>query len=249
MKNMKKIICALLACTMIILTAAGCDTSKNGDKGDALSSQADLISPHKFGRTDAKLANGVAIGMTVSQVKEIMGEPDTELTTTEGEFIYGARTTLKYNELILTFYDVSGGDDFTLGVIYSSSESDIFAQGLHVNSTEDEVLQAFTQDEQRSPLYFDNSGTAYGDYVYGDINENMFLDKKPQGELYFAYENKYSMIEGHDNEYMIEYYYWEPIAWSEDGEGYTGTYYSMVFYMDGETNLVTSIMLTYDYRG
>ena len=47
-------------------------------------------------------------------------------------------------------------------------------------------------------------------------------------------------------EYLLEYYYYNPLIWAGEYSGYTGDYYSMVFYVDAESNLVSGINLNYD---
>ena len=46
---------------------------------------------------------------------------------------------------------------------------------------------------------------------------------------------------------MMEYYYYNPLDWNADKSAYTGDSYSMVFYLDSATDVVTAIRIGYDY--
>ena len=84
-----------------------------------------------------------------------------------------------------------------------------------------------------------------GDYIYGDINQSWFLEYKPEGVIECAYINRFG--EEYDNSYMMEYYYYNPLDWNADKSAYTGDSYSMVFYLDSATDVVTAIRIGYDY--
>lgn len=245
---MKKKICVLLAFVMLTAGAlCGCD-DLNGVSPSDLLSGSDMATVHRFGKGDITVNGKVALGMTPDEVKDILGQPDSENTFTEGEFIYGPSTEMEYGSLHLTFFDAENGkiENFTLGTIWSEDPSDIFANGLHAGCTADEVIKSFVVDPNAPKLRFDNSDSDYGQYLYGDFNGNDILDLKPKGKLEYAYIHRWDTNEAYDNTYMIEYYYADPLMWNEDETEYSGEYYSMVFYMDGDTDVVNSIMLSLD---
>lgn len=223
---------------------AGC--SNTFIKGDTSSVSSVEFIPHKFGRDDLTVNGKISLGMTIDEVKEKLGQPDNESTFTEGEFIYGKYTSLIYGDMSLTFFDVNGGDAFTLGIIATASEKDEFAGGLHVGATEEEVLAAFTRSDEKLPLYFDESEESYGDYVYGSFTRDDFISEKPKSEIQYAYINRWSVDNGYSNEFTIEYYYFDPLIWNEDETEYSGYGYSLIFCMDNESGLVNSISLNYD---
>lgn len=243
----KKVICTLLA--SIIMSSAciaifgGC--SDNGSD-DVSSVSSDEFIPHKFGKSDLTVNDKIRLCMTVEEVKAILGEPDSEITNANDDFIYGKYTNMKYGGLSLTFYDVSGGDELTLGIINSSSESDKFANGLSAGSSSEELFYVFTKSEDNLPLYFGGLEDCYGSYVYGSYTSEAFIEEKPMEEIQYAYINKWGVDNGYENEYTIEYYYFDPLEWNDEQTKYSGSYYSMIFYMDAESDLVTSISLTYN---
>lgn len=249
---MKKKICFLLAAALFCAGALyGCSDSGNADGSKGSGKKTGIVSsepftPHRFGKSDLTVNGSVTLGMTVEDVKEALGQPDNEETFGNDDFIYGTYTTMKYDNLTLTFYDVMGGKNFLLGSINSDSEDDLFAGGLHVGSTVDEVLTAFTQDEERAPLYYANFEESYGDYIYGDYTRDNFLERRPKGVIEYAFIDKWAFDNGYMNEYTLQYYYADQLTWSEDETAYSGDLYSMIFYVDSDTELVKSIMLSYD---
>lgn len=251
MKKNIIVLAALLLCAGV-LTGCGSHGFGGGKDLDIVSS-SDIVSsdvqltPHKFDRSDLTVNGKISLGMTPDEVKAVMGAPESEETFTNDNFIYGAYTTATYGGLTLTFFDVTGGENFTLGTIYSESEADIFARGLHIGSTADEVLAAFTRDEQSQPLYFSGMEEKYGDYIYGNYNREDLIELKPKGALEFAYMTKWQTEDDVYTQYTMEYYYGDPLNWNEDETAYSGNLYSLVFYVDVETNLVKNIMLSYDF--
>ena len=251
---MKKTICVLLAFAMLTaVVLCGWDGLDGVSPSDLVSltdllSGSDMTAVHRFGKGDITVNGKVALGMTPGEVKEILGQPDSENTFTEDQFIYGPYTEMEYGGLHLTFFDAENGDleHFTLGTIWSEDPADIFANGLHTGCTADEVVKSFVMDPNAPKLRFDNSDSDYGQYLYGDFNSNDILDLKPKGKLEYAYIHRWDTNDGYDNTYMIEYYYADPLTWNEDETVYAGEYYSMIFYMDGENDVVTSIMLSLD---
>ena len=244
MKKSTKIIPLLLAAVILAACLASCDWGVNPVPEDGASSAAENYSPHKFGVEDAA-AGGVRIGMTEEQVTEILGEPDDKQNVTNDNFIYGEYTGMRYGKLNLSFYDINEQGDFTLGIIYTESPEVKFAGGLHVGSTKDEVLEAFTHEQELQPLYFSTMEESCGDYIYGDVNQSWFLEQKPMEAIECAYINRFG--EDGSGYYMMEYYYYNPLDWNADRSAYTGDSYSMVFYVDSETDTVNSIRIGYDY--
>ena len=246
MKHLKKKICVLLTAALVmagVMTGCAFGGQKNGVKNTVSTAPSEPFDPHKFGMDDLTVNGNVKLGMTVDEVKEILGQPDSEETLTD-EFIYGKNTLMTYGGLSLTFFDPDGGDDFRLGIISSTSENDKFVGGLHVGCSADEVIADFTRDEEVLPLYFDSVEESCGDYLYGTFTRDDFLLEKPEGVIQYAYINKWGMEDS--GEYLLEYYYYNPLIWAGEYSGYTGDYYSMVFYVDAESNLVSGINLNYD---
>ena len=190
-------------------------------------------------------AKGVRLDMTEQQVTEILGEPDGRQNVTNDNFIYGEYTSMRYGKLNLSFYDINEQGNFTLGIIYTESPEVNFAGGLHVGSTKDEVLKAFTYEKEPAPLYFSTMEESCGDYIYGDVNRSLFLENKPTDVIQCAYINRFG--EDVDHSYVMEYYYYNPLDWNADKSAYTGDSYSMVFYLDSESDTVTAVRIGYDF--
>ena len=246
MRKTIKVITLLLAAFILTASLISCDRGVNPvpDDGTSSSSAAEAYTPHKFGVEDAA-AMGVRLGMAPSQVTDILGEPDDRQNVTNDNFIYGGYTSMRYGKLNLSFYDINEPGNFTLGIIYTESSDVIFAGGLHVGSSKDDVLKAFTHEKEPAPLYISTMEESCGDYIYGDINQSLFLENKPTDVIQCAYINRFG--EETDNSYMMEYYYYNPLDWNADKSAYTGDSYSMVFYVDSESDTVTSIRIGYDY--
>ncbi len=252
---MKKRLCVLLAFAMLTASVlCGCDGLDSVSPSD-LVSLSDLLSGsditttvHRFGKGDLTANEKVTLGMTPDEVKAAMGQPDSENTFTEDQFIYGSYTEMTYGTLHLSFFDTLNGkvENFTLGTIWSEDPADVFANGLRVGCSADEVITSFVVDPDAPKLRFDNSDSDYGQYLYGDYNANDIFDIKPKDRLEYAYIHRWETNEEYDNTYMIEYYYSDPLTWNEDETAYSGEYYSMVFHMDGESDVVTSIRVGLD---
>lgn len=241
---MKKIrfISVLLAAALLALSLVSCDWGVNPVPDDNSSSQGDF-SPHKFGVEDAAV-NGVKLGMTEEQVTAILGDPNEKQNITNDNFIYGEYTDYRYDNMNLTFYDVNEKGDFSLGIVYTDSPKVKFVNGLHVGSTKDDILKTFTQDDDPQPLYMPGVEESFGDFIYGSMIKEDFVYEKPEGEIQIAYINRYG--EEDSGEYMMEYYYYPPLTWNDGYTGFTGDCWSMVFYMDSETDTVTTIRLNHD---
>lgn len=252
---MKRKISLILAAALLCTAALyGCSTMTDdynlvSSSSATNVSSADTFTPHRFGKGDLTVNGNVTLGMTIEEVKAVLGQPDSENTFTNDDFIYGAYTRLDYDALHLSFFDTSSGNNFTLGTVWGEDDSVTFAGGLHIGSTKQDVLTAFTQDSERKPLYFANTAESYGDYIYGDTNASFIQEARPQGVLEYAYIDKWSLDNGYDTNYYMQYYYADPLIWSEeDDEGnvsYSGDLYSLIFTVDGETDLVTNIVLSY----
>ena len=244
MKKYIHVVSLLLAVMLLTMSLASCDWGAHPVPGDGTSSSAkQSFTPHKFGVDDAAIY-GAKIGMTPEHVKKILGEPQSEELITNDNFIYGAYIRMDYGKYEVSFYDLSEGSDYTLGSILSNSGHVEFAGGLRPGCSKDEVLAAFTHEENPEPLYFEGVEESCGDYIYGSTNSSWFIEEKPTGEIQYAYINRYGEEETHY--YTMEYYYYPPLNWNADKSAYTGEYYSMVFYVDSEENLVTDIRVSHE---
>ncbi len=220
-----------MACCLTLLMLTACGNSDDNTNSTAWT-------PHKFSVSDA-YANGVKLGMTTDEVKKAIGDPDKEDNITEDQFIYGEHLDMTYGKMNLSFYDINEGEDYVLGSISSDSADVIFAGGLHVGSTKEEVLAAYTKEDDAADLML--SGEKYGTFLYGNITSEEFVVQKPTGKIETAF------IQDHDAEadgyYMIIYEFYNPLNWSEDATDFTGDYYHIVFYVDTATDKVSSILL------
>ena len=241
--KMKKIISLLLAAIMLTCALSACDWGVHPVPEDGKPSSDASYTPHKFGVEDAAF-NDVKIGMTPEHVKKILGAPRSEELNTTDEFIYGAYIDMEYDAISLMFYDVNEGEDYTLGSICAKTPDEKFTGGLHIGSSKEDVLAVFTQTDNPEPLYFAGTEESCGDYIYGDTNSTYFYEDKPTDVIQYAYINRYG--EDIDNSYMMEYYYYNPLDWNADKSEYTGDCYSMVFYLDSETDTVRDIRISYD---
>ena len=228
-----KVICFIMAGAMALCAITACGDK---DKEDNTSSAA--WTPHKVGLEDTAV-NGVKLGMTTDEVKNILGEPDKEENITEDQFIFGTHLDLTYGEMHLSFYDINEGDNIVLGSISADSPEVEFAGGLHTDSTKDEVLDAFFKDANATDLVL--YGEKFGSFIYGDYTDNDFIEKKPKDSIQFAYVQDRDAAD--DGYYMIIYNYYNPLKWSKDGKSYTGDFYHMIFYVDTESDKVKSILL------
>ncbi|MBQ9902747.1 MAG: hypothetical protein IJM51_10265 [Clostridia bacterium] len=240
MKKTTRLISLLLAAFLLTASLASCDWGVHPVPEDGFSSSSEPFTPHQFGADDAA-AMGVRIGMTQEQVKKILGAPDEERDGTGDGFIYGTCIDYLYKGFSLSFFDVNEGNDLTLGTIVLHSPEVSFAGGLHVGSTKEDVLNAFTYEKEPEPLYFSTMEESCGDYIYGNINSSWFIEEKPTDEMYCAYINRYG--EEYDNSYMMEYYYYPPLNWNADKSHCSGEYYGAIFYLDSETDIVTGIRI------
>lgn len=240
MNKATKLISLLLAAILLTCAFSACDRGVHPVPDDKTSS-SEQFTPHRFGVDDATV-KGVRIGMTPEQVRKILGQPDEELDN-PGNTILGHTLDMEYGGLALTFYEVDEGDDLTLGAIYSDSPDVKFVGGLHVGSTKDDVLRAFTYEEDSEPLYFEGTEESMGDYIYGDINGSWFLENKPTDVIECAYINHYE--DETEKDYLMEYYYYPPLNWNADKSHYTGEYYRMEFFMDGTDDVVTDIRIEF----
>ena len=244
MKTTTRILSLLLTALILTTSLVSCDWGVNPVPEDGKPSSSQSFTPHKFGVEDAA-AMGVKIGMTEEQVTKILGEPDDRQNVTNDNFIYGEYVSMRYGKLNLSFYDINEQGDFTLGILYSESPDVTFAGGLRVGSTKDDVLAAFTHEDEPEPLYFSPTEESCGDYIYGNINFSWFLERKPTEAIQCAYINRFGEETNHS--YMMEYYFYNPLDWNADKSAYTGDSYCMVFYMDSDSDTVTSIRVGYDY--
>ena len=225
-----------LVCLVMAAAMAACALTACGDPVDNTSSTQ--WTPHRFGMEDLT-ANGVKLGMSVEEVKDILGKPDKEENITENQFIYGKHLDLTYGKMTLSFYDIQEGENNTLSSISSDSSEDLFAGGIHVGSTKEEVLATFAQDKNAPDLIL--YGEKYGSFVYGDMTSDDFIEKKPTGAVENAYiQDRDAQADGY---YLIIYNYYNPLKWSDDGSSFTGDYYHMIFYVDSQKNTVNSILL------
>ena len=241
--KMKKIISLLLAAIMLTCALSACDWGVHPVPEDGKPSSDASYTPHKFGVEDAAF-NDVKIGMTPEHVKKILGAPRSEELNTTDEFIYGAYIDMEYDAISLMFYDVNEGEDYTLGSICAKTPDAKFTGGLHIGSSKEDVLAVFTHTDNPEPLYFAGTEESCGDYIYGDTNSTYLYEDKPTDVIQYAYINRYG--EDIDNSYMMEYYYYNPLDWNADKSEYTGDCYSMVFYLDSETDTVRDIRISYD---
>ena len=245
MKNTIKIIGLLLAASILTCALAACNLGLKEVPEETVSSSASTepFTPHPFGVEDAAYKD-VKIGMTPEHVKKLLGEPRSEELVTNDNFIYGAYIDMEYENISFLFYDLNEGEDYTLGSINAKTPDAKFTGGLHIGSTKEDVLRVFTHTDNPEPLYFSNVEESCGDYIYGNINSTWFIENKPTGVIQYAYINRFG--EEIDNSYMMEYYYYNPLDWNADKTQFTGDCYSMVFYMDSETDLVKDIRITHD---
>ena len=261
---MRKIICLLMASTMLCgMAFVGCEYNIGGNvsPSDNISpsddvSPSDNVSPsenalseyvpHKFGKSDLNVlsVNGnITLGMSIKDVKKKLGEPESEQDKKISDSAQLNAKQLVYGDLTLTFFGMI--EDYILGSIETTSENDVFAGGLHVGSTSNEVLTAFTTSDEKAPLYFSTDAESYGDYVYGSFNSDEFYELKPEGEIQYAYINNLEANEGISDEYTIEYYYYDPLKWNDTG--YTAHCYSLIFKVDKPSEQVKSVSLEYHY--
>ena len=259
MKQSVRIISLLLAAVMLTCALSACGRgTKNGQDGGALSSAS--FTPHKFGPEDA-VVNGLQMGVTTpEQTKELLGatigQPD-DMYDLEHPH-YDASVMMTYDEdpcySYLEFYDIDKGGHFALGVIHAETPAFRFVNDLHVGSTKDEVLATFTYEEDPAPLYFlaimerDAAGEIiYGEpmgtYIYGDTNSTWFEETKPTGAMQYAYTEPRPKEYG--NAYTMTYDYCEPLNWNADKSDFTSIRYHLDFFLDGETDTVTEISLSY----
>ena len=167
MKINSRLVCFVMTAAMAVCAMTAC-----GDSAENTSSSE--WTPHKFGISDTT-ANGVKLNMTVDEVKAAIGEPDKEENITEDQFIYGEHLNMTYGQMHLSFYDINEGNNLKLSSISSNSPEVNFAGGLHVGNTKDEVLGAFTQEEDTTDLML--YGEKYGSFIYGDLISDYFIER------------------------------------------------------------------------
>lgn len=255
MRKMKKMVCTIMACAVACSMAVAAMTSctikiskNSGNNVSSTSSNANNGSlynndePHKFSKEDAGV-NGVTLGMSMDEVSAILGEPnetdeDEYSSTSIIQWTYGENRSHDYS---LEFKKTEDLDEYILYGIYVYYENVSLNNGLHVGSSKDDVIAAFTDDGQNLP-YYDYHDEVCGTYLYGGFNEYEIAEQDEADTYQFAY-----IDESLDYSTCIQYYYCEV---TEHGKYFDyGNMYRMFFYIDKETDKVENISIScsYDY--
>ncbi len=243
---MKQKLCVLLAFVMLMTgVLCGCQGKSGGILSDITHA-----APHRFGKDDLTVNGKLMLGMTVDEVKDILGKPISE-GCEDGYEDYNK--TLQYDGLWLFFFDRDGKRAFKLSNIASTEASDIaqFAFGLHVGSKAEDVIAAFTCDENRRPLYSEMSGEEvgeilYGDYLPGGWYKNDSDKDKPTALIQSACKDvkceEDEFLPGDElTYYYLKYYYADQAIWNDDGDNLGS--YCLQFTVDIESDTVIHINL------
>ncbi|HNX14042.1 MAG TPA: M56 family metallopeptidase [Oscillospiraceae bacterium] len=120
------------------------------------------------------------LGLTMDEVRTILGEPTKILDSDELEentFIYGHYYTWYYGEeLQLTFYRFDGilTAPYQLGSIWSESKAYQLLSGLTVGDKLINVIEAYAQDNHFGEKVIGNDGEPFGYYLYGGVTTEDF---------------------------------------------------------------------------
>ena len=242
----------LLAVAILITSAlCGCEGKNNVSPSDQLSESGYAV-PHRFGKDDLTVNGTITLGMTIDEVKEILGEPISE-EVADDDIYEPYNRMLEYDGLWLFFFDRDGKRAFKLSNIASTEASDIaqFAFGLHVGSKAEDVIAAFTCDENRRPLYSEMSGEEvgeilYGDYLPGGWYKNDSDKDKPTDLIQSACKDvkceEDEFLPGDElTYYYLKYYYADQAIWNDDGDNLGS--YCLQFTVDIESDTVIHINL------
>lgn len=261
MKKAVRTACLLVSAIMLACALSACHRDVNPAPETDDSSTASFT-PHPFGPEDA-VVNGMQMGVTtLTQAREILGEPEDIFTDEWHAWYEGSYTNVIVDNAcrsLLEFYDIGRNGSEKLTAVRAEESPDFtFVNGLHVGSTKDEVLATFTYEEHPAPLYFqsllkrDAEGNYIydepaGTYIYGDTNSTWFIETRPTGAMQYAYMELRPKEYG--NGYTMTYEYCEPLVWhdgeNDGGSEFTGVCYRLIFFLDGETDTVTDISLCY----
>lgn len=192
-----------------------------------LPSEEDPPAP-RFDREEP-IVEGLSLGMTQEQVREVFPAPDRVETVTEDSFLFGEHVDYQYDGMELSFYDLTGGGDLLLGSVYIHGGTVRLYNGLRPGFTAEEVRACWYDDGEERPLGGDEP---WGRMIYGDYLYTSETGYAPPGR----YEQSafYTLPYGDDGSWYITYSCYTPI-------GDALEQVDLTFYIDAD-DLVTGIL-------
>lgn len=213
-----------------IITVDGEETSESSQEYETLAAST----ARKFSYNDLTVG-GVQYLMTEEQVKKLLGEPVTVYDSKEKKEYKDNKETKEskenaetqqstaaagpeiservysYNELTLIFSEIKG--QYVLTAAASVGDNEVFARGLKVGDTVDDILSVYYRDMNcMNNTYYSEDHTAkIGMFLYGDFSMEA-LDKVKISEAieYGVINfNGYLSLEAADS-YIVEMTYFEP---------------------------------------
>ena len=228
--KIKRITALALVC--LLLTTSSCRKRKPGSEAvtptefAAVSSEeasSEYVQWHWFEPADCRVRE-VAPGMTVDEVKEILGNPELAYNVDADE-MEEAYIGTEYPGMTLSF-DKEPDKKFRLSCIYIRDESITLPNGLHVGNTLYEVVNAFdnpqniTFTEDRE--FFDNTL-----YVYNSHSRfipGIFNQEWPDEPVQAGYCSDYRKGMA-----PLMYIYCDSPVWNGDRTAYNFTTYTIYF--------------------
>lgn len=228
---------------MFLLGMAGCGKKPeavitvDGEETTSFSQEYETLSvstAKKFSYRDLTVG-GVQYLMTQEQVKNLLGEPVTvydsketkelkenketkeskenketqQSTTTAGLEI--SERVYSYNELTLIFSEIKG--EYLLTAAASVGDNEIFARGLKVGDTVEDILSVYYRDTDclNNTYYSEDRTAKIGKFLYGDFSMESLEKVKISDAIEYGIINfnGYVSMEAADS-YIIEMTYFEP---------------------------------------
>lgn len=220
-----------LALVCVLFTASSCRRRKPGSEAVTPTDTSPISSEevssayepgHRFEPDDC-LVREVSPGMTMDEVKAILGKPELEYNVDASEMVE-AYIGMEYPGMTLSF-DKDTDKKFRLSCIYIRDKSITLPNGLHAGNTLYEAVTAFdnphnitfTEDSD----FFDNTL-----YVYntGHFIPGVFDPKWPDEPVQagYCYDYRKGMA-------PLMYIYCDPPAWNGDRTAYRFTTYTIFF--------------------
>ncbi len=253
----RKFLLIIAAAIITSLAVCGC-----GDKDDQhttvvqiLSSSSltvipepftETVSPQPFCESDLSAGDKIMLGLTQDNIRDSLGEPITESVSDEDDYADGLHRVLTYEGFTLEFYDVLGGiknrpptDSLPLSRIVCRTKYLPLARGLHVGCTAQEIMASFRNSHSGFDLHLNNSVRANGKMIYGTGLGGI----QHEDTYTYAYIDKSGMDAEQQEYYSIVYCFEKPLVWYGSTEVDLCDTYSIRFFLDAGTDIVTEIIL------
>ena len=228
-RKTRRFLALALVCGMLFASSCGKNVEKEKavtptDAADISSGEvsSEYVQGPWFGPDDC-MVNGIQPGMTVKEVKELLGKPISEYKVSDDE-IQGFYIGLEYPGMTLSF-DPEENKEFRLSHIYLREDNISLPNGLHIGNTLNEVVNAF-DNPHRIRFGSESDFSDDWNYVYSSSRfiPDCFDPDWPDEPVQKAYCSDYK-----DDIAPLVYIYCEPPVWNADRTAYRITNYTLYF--------------------